>query len=124
MSQADLAKALDITQGAVGLWEQGRSLPEIDKLPGLSDLIGTSLEELLGASSTRTSGDGSLLDAALVAEARDMGVDVVTELNARLRELIGKARRERWLKENREALEDANAFLARHGLWSDGKRQF
>ena len=98
--------------------------PEIDKLPGLSDLIGTSLEELLGASSTRTAGDGSLLDAALVAEARDMGVDVVTELNARLRELIGKARRERWLKENREALEDANAFLARHGLWSDGKRQF
>ena len=65
-----------------------------------------------------------MLDAALVAEARDMGVDVVTELNARLRELIGKARRERWLKENREALEDANAFLARHGLWSDGKRQF
>jgi post-segregation antitoxin CcdA len=83
------------------LWEQGRSLPEIDKLPGLSDLIGTSLEELLGVSSTRTSGDGSLLDAALVAEARDMGVDVVTELNSRLRELIGKARRERWLKENR-----------------------
>jgi antitoxin CcdA len=97
---------------------------EIDKLPGLSDLIGTSLEELLGASSTRAAGDGSLLDAALVAEARDMGVDVVTELNARLRELIGKARRERWLKENREALEDANVFLARHGLWSDGKRQF
>jgi len=23
-----------------------------------------------------------------------------------------------------QALADANAFLARHGLWSDGKRQF
>ena len=105
-----------------GAFARDRQTPRL--VGPLSDLIGTSLEELLGASSTRTAGDGSLLDAALVAEARDMGVDVVTELNSRLRELIGKARRERWLKENREALEDANAFLARHGLWSDGKRQF
>jgi len=30
----------------------------------------------------------------------------------------------RWLAENADALTDANAFLERHGLWSDGLRQF
>ena len=33
-------------------------------------------------------------------------------------------RQRRWLEENRGAIEDANRFLAKHGLWSDGKRLF
>lgn len=33
-------------------------------------------------------------------------------------------RQQRWLEENRGAIEDANRFLAKHGLWSDGKRLF
>jgi hypothetical protein len=30
----------------------------------------------------------------------------------------------RWREENSEAIDDANAFLARNGLWSDSRRQF
>jgi post-segregation antitoxin (ccd killing protein) len=37
---------------------------------------------------------------------------------------VAEARRRRWLEDNRGALADANSFLADHGLWSDGKRQF
>jgi post-segregation antitoxin (ccd killing protein) len=29
-----------------------------------------------------------------------------------------------WLTENKSALADANEYLARYGLWSDGKRLF
>jgi len=52
----------------------------------------------------------------LVAEARHLGID--------LRSVVAEARQQRWLQQNRDALADANAFLTRHGLWSDGKRQF
>jgi post-segregation antitoxin (ccd killing protein) len=34
------------------------------------------------------------------------------------------ARQEAWSVVNGPALTDANAFLKRYGLWSDGKRQF
>jgi post-segregation antitoxin (ccd killing protein) len=37
---------------------------------------------------------------------------------------VKEARQQRWIEENRAALEDANAFLERYGLWSDGKRLF
>jgi transcriptional regulator with XRE-family HTH domain len=46
-------------------------------------------------------------------------------LEAPLDQLMDKqGRSRRWLEENRAALADANAFLDRHGLWSDGKRLF
>jgi prevent-host-death family protein len=41
-----------------------------------------------------------------------------------LHDLVRKSRADNWRQENWEALADANAFLARHGLWSDGKRPF
>jgi len=34
------------------------------------------------------------------------------------------ARQAAWRMVNRPAVTDANAFLERYGLWSDGKRQF
>jgi post-segregation antitoxin (ccd killing protein) len=45
-------------------------------------------------------------------------------LGVDLQAVVAEARQRRWIEENRGALSDANAFLARHGLWSDGKRQF
>ncbi len=34
------------------------------------------------------------------------------------------ARGKLWREENAGAIADANAYLDRHGLWSDGRRQF
>lgn len=64
------------------------------------------------------------VDAALLDEARALDVNVSAELETRLREVVADLRSWRWLAENREALAEANAFLARYGLWSDGKRLF
>ena len=64
------------------------------------------------------------LDAELLDQARELKINLSAVLEGRLRELVAELRRQRWLAENRAALADANAFLARHGLWSDGQRQF
>jgi antitoxin CcdA len=64
------------------------------------------------------------VDAGLLADARALDINVSAVLEAGLRNTLAEARRRRWLDENREALADANAFLERHGLWSDGKRLF
>ena len=143
-SQTDLAEQLDLTDAAVAQWEIGLTGPSIETLGKLPSVLCVSLDWLVwgkdtsSASAKDTSGasgvqtqrgrepgsDAVRLDAALVSQAYELGIDVVAALETRLGSLIGQARQERWLKENREALADANAFLTRHGLWSDGKRQF
>lgn len=143
LSQDDLAKALGVTSGAVGLWETGRAGPHRDKLGALVAILGMTLDELLGGkanglvepvvtplsagnetSSSEPETAVCQLDPELLSQAREVGIDVAATVTAFLRDKIRKARADRWLEENREALNDANAFLARHGLWSDGKRQF
>lgn len=37
---------------------------------------------------------------------------------------IADAHHQQWRDENQGALDDANTFLTRYGLWSDGRRQF
>ena len=48
MTQMQLADALGVTFQAVSNWERGNSMPDISKLPELSELFGCSIEELLG----------------------------------------------------------------------------
>lgn len=143
LTQSELAKALHVTAGAVGQWEIGLTKPRLDKLTALSAILNLSLSELLGLSEAhegtasrveppsspeirpkRTHSGSIDLDRGLLDLAQSFGIDVANELNTHLRELVSRARAEQWLRENREALADANAFLAREGLWSDGKRQF
>lgn len=64
------------------------------------------------------------VDAALLSEARSLNINLSAVLEARLREMITAKRQQEWLAQNRPALDDANEFLAKHGLWSDGARQF
>jgi antitoxin CcdA len=141
LSQHDLAMRLDCTAGAVGQWELGMTQPGKDKLVKLAGILALSIEELVGwpgrtpASvapepvgfgdpAVRTGVAAINLDAGLLAQARRLGIDVPAALGGHLKMLIAKAQGERWLEENREAIADANSFLERHGLWSDGKRLF
>jgi transcriptional regulator with XRE-family HTH domain len=120
LTQAQLAKKLGVSQGAVGQWEIDLNLPATERLGVLADLLHVSLDWLLGADARPLGSEAAsattLDDIQLLAEARRLGV--------KLPLVVAEARQRRWLDENREALTDANAFLARHGLWSDGKRQF
>lgn len=131
MSQRDLAKTLDVSPAAVGQWEGGYTRPAHENLRSVAVALGLTLDDLLGGERDQSirqvitgAGTSVSLDPQLLDQASDVGIDVATSLNAFLRDQIRKARADRWLKENREALADANDFLARHGLWSDGKRQF
>lgn len=52
LSQEGLADALDVTRQAVSRWETDASLPDIDKLIGLCDLFGVSLDYLVRGKGT------------------------------------------------------------------------
>lgn len=48
LTQEDVATKINITAQAVSKWENDISLPDVLILPELSDLLGVSLDELLG----------------------------------------------------------------------------
>ena len=48
MTQMALADALGISYQAVSSWENGRTMPDISKLPEISELLGISVDEILG----------------------------------------------------------------------------
>jgi antitoxin CcdA len=64
------------------------------------------------------------INADLLGKARDLGLNLSAEMEARLTETVRSAERDRWIAENRDAMEDHNRRIADHGLWSDGKRRF
>lgn len=47
MSQADLARRLQVSPSAVGMYEQGRREPSADTLVALSEIFGTTTDYLL-----------------------------------------------------------------------------
>jgi antitoxin CcdA len=64
----------------------------------------------------KTTATNVSLDAELVAEAKTLGVSISQASNAGLAEAVKKARGERWLEENREALDSYNAWVETNGL--------
>lgn len=49
MSQAQLARKLHVTQGAVSQWEKGLTRPDFDLLNALETVLGTNLSYLVGS---------------------------------------------------------------------------
>lgn len=47
MTQEELAKRINVTQGAVAQWESGRTRPRSDTLVRLADILGCTVDELL-----------------------------------------------------------------------------
>lgn len=118
LSQRDLATKLGITPGAVGQWELGSVMPSGGRLGALAKALGVRADWLLEKKPETGDQPGASAaeDLSLLEEARRLGVD--------LRQVVAEARERRWLEENREAFNDANVFLERFGLWSDGRRLF
>lgn len=48
LTQEELAKKLGVSRPSVGMWENKRSRPRLDKLTQLADLFGVPVSELLG----------------------------------------------------------------------------
>lgn len=64
------------------------------------------------------------IDAELLTQARDVGINLSATLESKLAELLKAERERRWIEENRAGFEAANRLLETHGLWSDGRRLF
>jgi antitoxin CcdA len=56
------------------------------------------------------------LDAQVIAEAESLGINISAACEQGLVVAISKARGEKWLRENRAALESSNAWVEKHGL--------
>lgn len=80
MTQKELADMLNITDKAVSKWERDIACPDTKTIPKLAELLGVSVEELMNAKSTPTTGHkgaGYLLNLILKALPIAMGVAVV-----------------------------------------------
>ncbi len=64
------------------------------------------------------------LPETLLQDARDMGINLSQACERGLAAEVAKRRRQRWLEENREAMEAWNEHVAEHGLPLAAFRQF
>ena len=54
ITQAELGKALDISPSAIGMYEQGRRVPDVPTLKKMSAFFGVSIDFILGNSTSTT----------------------------------------------------------------------
>ncbi len=64
------------------------------------------------------------LPETLLHDARDMGINLSQACERGLATEVANARRQRWLKENRGAMDAWNGHVAEHGLPLAAFRQF
>ena len=64
------------------------------------------------------------INADLLRQAKLLGLNLSQTFEKHLEEVVREARRKKWLEENRDALDDHNDFIERHGVFSDGLRRF
>lgn len=64
------------------------------------------------------------LDAELVSDAREMGINVSEACERGLADEVKKAREKKWLEENLPALHAWNAWVEEHGIPYSEYRQF
>lgn len=56
------------------------------------------------------------LNEALLAEAKALNINISQAAEAGLARAVAEKRAERWLTDNREAVESSNAYVEEHGL--------
>ena len=64
------------------------------------------------------------LRADLVRRAKQLGLNLSDVVDAALEQAVQAAERAAWLEENREAIDEYNAMVAKRGLFGDGRRRF
>ncbi|HEV8015885.1 MAG TPA: type II toxin-antitoxin system CcdA family antitoxin [Stellaceae bacterium] len=73
---------------------------------------------------TRKRATNVSLDAHLLSEAKELGVNISRACDRGLALQIAEERGKRWLKENKAAIESSNAYVERHGLPLARHRRF
>ncbi len=79
-TQKELAEKLNVTDKAVSKWERDVSLPDINTIPKLAEILGISIEELIKSNpqnNTKNRKMDYLIDLILKAVPMALGVCVV-----------------------------------------------
>ncbi len=64
------------------------------------------------------------INAELLNEAKVLGINLSQAFEAHLAELVKARKQQKWLEENRDAIEAYNRFVDENGVFSDGWRSF
>jgi len=64
------------------------------------------------------------LDEKLVAEARELELNVSRIVEDRLREVVRDERARRWLEENRAGFEAFERFVEKNGIFNEDEREW
>ena len=64
------------------------------------------------------------LPVDLIEEAKRLDINISQACQQGLEKQVSKSRAERWIEENREAIESSNAWVEKHGLPRARYRQF
>ena len=64
------------------------------------------------------------INADLLREAKALDINLSQTFETHLAELVKAKKREKWLAENRDAIDAYNRFVDEHGVFSDGWRSF
>lgn len=64
------------------------------------------------------------INADLLSTAREMNINLSATLEQALADILKQRQREQWLAENKEAMAAYNDHVEKHGVFSDGLRNF
>jgi antitoxin CcdA len=64
------------------------------------------------------------INRELLNAAREAGINLSAALEEALQEKVAAVRREKWKRENAEAIAEYNDLVAEHGVFSEGQRSF
>ena len=78
MTQNDLAEKMNVTDKAVSKWERNLSCPDVNSIPKLAEILGTTVEELLNAQSKKENRKISeIVNIALLGVGLAMGICII-----------------------------------------------
>ena len=78
MTQNDLAEKMNVTDKAVSKWERNLSYPDVNSIPKLAEILGTTVEELLNAQSKKDNSKvDEIVNIALLGVGLAMGICII-----------------------------------------------
>lgn len=78
MTQNDLAEKMNVTDKAVSKWERNLSCPDVNSIPKLAEVLGTTVEELLNAQTKQENNNvDDIINIILIGVGLAMGVCIV-----------------------------------------------
>ena len=78
MTQNDLAEKMNVTDKAVSKWERNLSCPDVNSIPKLAEVLGTTVEELLNAQTKKEDNKiNEIINIALIGISLAMGICII-----------------------------------------------